>query len=209
MTANDPNDQNGLPELTFLVRLVVGVSILVYGSLFILASTHYLNPARHPVRTVLASAGLITITAASGFWYLSGKLHGLARHILILLTLFVTVLMPLSAIWPGTITHGSFGWTVIGAQPVPGFDVVVPVRGAPWFHYKDHSFHPTDLRPVARHARVVVIGTGWQEGARVPPDVEEDVDARVIAKSTGEAIKTYNRLLNQGYRVGLLLHTTS
>ncbi len=207
--AAEETETSEVPSLLLLTaRFIFTVLILLYGAVLVHLIGTYFNPARHPVLTGLVITTLGTIFIAVSFWFLSGWLSSRVRIALFSIVFMVTVLLPLTAVWPGSITYGEFGFTIVGYQPVPYLDIKIPAGGAPWVHYKDHTFHANEIRSVSTNAKVVVIGTGWQGAARVPDDAVAKTDVRLIVQPTDEAIKTYNKLLRKNVPVSLLIHTT-
>ena len=120
--------------------------------------------------------------------------------------LAIPLLLALSARWPGGITHASFGFTVVGACPIPAFDVRIDGGGTPWFRSKSHRVTLEEAQALLEDADVLVIATGWEGVVQV--DAEVLKDARVRTLRTGEAVELYNRLRSEGRRVAIILHST-
>ncbi|MBI4566606.1 MAG: hypothetical protein HY716_18165 [Planctomycetes bacterium] len=122
--------------------------------------------------------------------------------------LWIVLLLPLSAIWPGGITHARYGLTVVGLYPVPALDVRVSGEGTPWFYPKSHRVTARDVEGLAS-AGVdrVIIGSGWEGAVRVDGSVHR-LRVKVEVLKTPEAIERYKRLKREGLRVALILHST-
>ena len=186
--------------LTFLVALVAAAACWIYLT--------ELDDSRKVI------AGVVTVVGF-GFAIL---VRGIVRRIcvsrsatfLVVLLLAVAVIAPpVSMLYPGTITYARFGLVVYGIIPVPALDVTIGPRGALWFRDKSHLITREEIDDlISPEVEVVIIGTGWQGGARVEPSVKEIEGPEIRIELTPDAYELYNRLKKEGRVVVLLAHST-
>ena len=81
-----------------------------------------------------------------------------------------------------------------------------------WWRREGHRLSLEDLEEVLREKpEVLVVGTGYSGLMRVPKELVErlrEEGIEVMIQRTGEAWKTYNRLLGEGRRVAAAFHLT-
>ena len=113
---------------------------------------------------------------------------------------------------PKTIDSYDFGRIVIDGQRYTTDVIVFPDRVMDgWWRREGHRLHVEDLDEVLRERpEVLIVGTGYSELMRVPNEVRNYVKTmgiELIAQSTREACKTFNRLV-QSRRAVAALHLT-
>lgn len=109
----------------------------------------------------------------------------------------------------GRVTYSEFGWTVYGIIPVPAFDITVDSHGLLWFRDKTHLITEAEItRLLDDNVEVAVIGTGWNNAARLASGVADNVPVRLVVLSTPEAFAEFHRLKAAGASVVLLAHST-
>jgi len=105
-----------------------------------------------------------------------------------------------------------FGQIIIDGRRYTTDIIVFPdrVRGG-WWRREGHRLHVEDLEEIIQEKpEVLIVGTGYSGLMRVPTSVGDylkDKGIELIAQSTTEACKTYNRLA-QSKRVVAALHLT-
>ena len=81
-----------------------------------------------------------------------------------------------------------------------------------WWRKEGHKLHIEDLREVVeRKPEILVVGTGYFGFMKVPKDVKEFLAQKgieLISQKTGEACKTFNKLLSSKRKVAAALHLT-
>jgi len=81
-----------------------------------------------------------------------------------------------------------------------------------WWREEGHRLCDRDLAEILEaKPRVLVIGTGYMGRMRAPDEVRERLAAQgieVIVQRTGEAVKTYNRLRDEGNDAAIAMHLT-
>ncbi len=80
-----------------------------------------------------------------------------------------------------------------------------------WWREEGHNIAIKDLKDLPEKFEVLVIGNGASGVCKVPDETIEHVkktDADVIVRMTGEAVKTYNQLLEEGKDVVGAFHLT-
>jgi hypothetical protein len=81
-----------------------------------------------------------------------------------------------------------------------------------WWRKDGHRLDAADISDIlSAKPDVLVIGTGYAGRMHVPAALRTDIerqDIRVIAETTAEATKTFNRLFNQGKDVAGAFHLT-
>ncbi|MEM3442621.1 MAG: Mth938-like domain-containing protein [Candidatus Bathyarchaeia archaeon] len=109
----------------------------------------------------------------------------------------------------------NFGEMVIKGKKYTSDVIVFPERVIDgWWRLEGHSLCLEDLKEVLSQdpkPELIVVGTGYYGFMKVPADVESALKSKginVIAQPTGEACKTYNKLLNGGKRVVGAFHLT-
>ncbi len=105
---------------------------------------------------------------------------------------------------------------VEGLEPAKDF-MLWPGGGRPWDWNETGTGHspgiqPADVEELLDHgAEVVVLSRGRELQLRTSPSTLELLETRGIearAEETGAAIDLYNRLAEEGARVGGLFHST-
>lgn len=105
-----------------------------------------------------------------------------------------------------------FGRIVIDGRRYTTDVIIFPdrVKGG-WWRMEGHRLHVEDLEEVLRERpAVLIVGTGYSGLMRVPNEVRdffESMGIELIAQSTREACKTFNRLV-QSRQVVAALHLT-
>ena len=128
---------------------------------------------------------------------------------LVLAAVVIIALTPAVSAANGRITYSRFGLSVYGLIPVPTLDITIGPRGGLWFRDKSHNISLDEVQSLlALDVEVLVIGTGWHEGASVDPAIEELSGIEVHILPTPEAFSTFNELVTLGRCVALLAHTT-
>lgn len=147
----------------------------------------------------------LAVPLAAGAWRLRRASD--ARTALILAT--VTVLaMPMTTWMPVHVTVAGFGFTVIGACPLPATDLVVRSNGEVRFRAKSHVVMWGELAPLARDASVIVVATGWQGVVQVDDEATQRLGARLVILENPVALLRYEALRRAGLSVALLFHST-
>ena len=117
--------------------------------------------------------------------------------------------LPASTFWPGGITASRFGLTVVGACPIPAFDITIRANGTVGLRRKTHRITAEEVRALVEPGlEAIIIGNGWDQGSLVDPGVVAQGGILVEVLRTEEAFKRYNALRAQGKRVALIAHTT-
>jgi len=126
----------------------------------------------------------------------------------ILIALLIVGAYPISCLI-GRVTFAEFGLTTYGIIPVPGLDITVDSNGLLWFRDKTHLITETEItRLLDDNVEVAVIGTGWNNAARLASGVAEDVPVKLVVLSTPEAFAEFHRLKAAGVSAVLLAHST-
>ena len=105
-----------------------------------------------------------------------------------------------------------FGRIVINGKRYSSDLIVFPdkVRDG-WWRKEGHRLHVEDLKEVLEaKPEVLVVGTGYSGLMKVPPETRKYVESKgieLIAQSTAEACKTFNRLV-KSRKVVAALHLT-
>ncbi len=153
---------------------------------------------------------IAAIAVAVAAWVLWKLPRWLARRTLLRLILatsmVLTLGLPLSTFLG--ITHSRFGLTVVGACPLPVFDVTVSSGGVLWFRDKTHRVTLAEIERSARGAEILVIGIGWDGAVMVDEDARRFSGARVEIFRTGDAVRRFQQLRREGKSVALILHST-
>ena len=111
-----------------------------------------------------------------------------------------------------TIDSYRFGEIVISGRKYSSDVIIFPDRvQGNWWRSKGHELSLEDIAGVlAESPEVLVVGTGAMGVMRVPPEVQQEIEAqgiRLIAAPTGEAGETYNQL-SSSQKVVAALHLT-
>lgn len=81
-----------------------------------------------------------------------------------------------------------------------------------WWRRKGHRLHIEDLREIfEERPETLIVGTGYSGLMKVPRDVMDrlkEAGIEIIIQRTGEAWKTFNKLLHEGRRVAAAFHLT-
>ena len=81
-----------------------------------------------------------------------------------------------------------------------------------WWRREGHRLDPDDIEDIlAARPDVLVIGTGHAGNLRVPGSLRrtiENYQIKVIAETTADATRTYNRLMEEGQDVAGAFHLT-
>ncbi len=106
-----------------------------------------------------------------------------------------------------------FGEIVIDGQRYTSDVIVFPDRvKADWWRKEGHQLCVEDIKEAFKEKpNVLVVGTGYSGLVKVLPETEKYVRSRgveLIVQRTGEAYKTFNRLVQSGKRVIAALHLT-
>jgi len=152
------------------------------------------------VAAVAGWAGVASITKAIRHRVVAGVTLGIVVAIVLWL--------PLSVVAVGGIAYADFGVTVVGMCPVPAFDLTLRADGAVWFRAKSHTITAAEIRALAEGAERVIVATGWDGQARVEEAALKLEGVKLDVLKTGEAVELYRKLLSEGVRVALLLHST-
>ena len=106
-----------------------------------------------------------------------------------------------------------FGQIVIDGRRYTSDVIVFPDRvKADWWRKEGHQLHMEDIEEALEEKLdVLVVGTGYSGLVKILPETEKYVRSRgaeLIVQRTGEAYKTFNRLVESGKRVIAALHLT-
>jgi hypothetical protein len=106
-----------------------------------------------------------------------------------------------------------FGQIVIDGQRYTSDVIVFPDRvKADWWRKESHRLHVEDVKDALEEKpNVLVVGTGYSGLVKVLPETEKYVRSRgveLIVQRTGEAYKTFNRLVQSGKTVIAAFHLT-
>jgi hypothetical protein len=112
---------------------------------------------------------------------------------------------------PAKIESYQFGHIVIDGQAHHKDVIILPGRViGGWWRKEGHALHPEDLDAVFEAApEVLVVGQGAFGRMQITDETEQalrDAGIELIARPTGEAIETYNRLRDE--RAAAALHLT-
>ncbi len=157
---------------------------------------------------VIAALGLGLAIAGHVLVLKTARRAGSAPAIVVLV--LVLVLAPvLSMFYPGRISHARFGLTVYGLIPVPSLDITIGAHGGLWFRDKSHWISLQEVQPLlTEDVDVLVIGTGWQDMARVDPAIHELEGVEIHSLPTPQAFELFNRYRSEGKRVVIIAHAT-
>jgi hypothetical protein len=106
-----------------------------------------------------------------------------------------------------------FGEIVIDGRRYTSDVIVFPDRvKADWWRKMGHQLCVEDIEEALEEKLdVLVVGTGYSGLVKVLSETEKYVRSRgveLIVQRTGEAYKTFNRLVQSGKRVAAALHLT-
>jgi hypothetical protein len=83
---------------------------------------------------------------------------------------------------------------------------------ANWWRKDGHRLHKEDIKDVlSGNPDVLVVGTGYAGNMRVDDSLIrslEDHHIEIVAQKTHEAVKTFNKLISEGRKVGGAFHLT-
>ncbi len=199
--------QNDIPTGLRILRSLVMVLLLVEGILLEAGILTYLP--EQPTGLLAVAVGVILLVPLVLTWSIPRFVRPRGAAVLLLLVTALAVGPPASATWPGGITLARFGWTVIGAFPVPVFDLRITAGGLVWFRKKTHRVTRKEVAVLLEpDLEVLIIGNGWNGAAAVDDEVRNLPGIRVEILKTPEAVDLYNRLRREGRRVAILLHST-
>lgn len=81
-----------------------------------------------------------------------------------------------------------------------------------WWRKEGHVVDVEDLKDLPADFDVLVIGSGASGMCKVPDEtidyIKKDIGVELVIEMTGEAIKTYNRLVEEGKKVVGAFHLT-
>ncbi len=106
-----------------------------------------------------------------------------------------------------------FGEMRIDGVSYTGDLIILPSGVRPnWWRREGHRLCIDDLEEVLEERpEVLIIGTGYSGLMRVPEEVARrlrEMGIEVVIQRTGEAWKTYNRLIQEGRRAAAAFHLT-
>jgi hypothetical protein len=106
-----------------------------------------------------------------------------------------------------------FGQIVINGRRYTSDVIVFPDRvKADWWRKEGHRLHVEDVKEALEEKpNVLVVGTGYSGLVKVLPETEKYVRSRgveLIVQRTGEAYKTFNRLVKSGKKAIAAFHLT-
>jgi hypothetical protein len=107
----------------------------------------------------------------------------------------------------------SFGSIVIDGKTYTK-DIIVSdnVLNPNWWRKEGHSLAVEDIKEILEdECEVIVIGTGYDGEMVVPLETKKHIESLgidIITKKTTEAVKTYNKLLEDGRKVIGAFHLT-
>ncbi len=106
-----------------------------------------------------------------------------------------------------------FGEMRIDGVRYTGDLIILPSGVRPnWWRREGHRLRVEDLEEILEERpEILVIGTGYSGLMRVPEEVSShlrEMGIEVVVQRTGEAWKTYNRLIQEGRRAAAAFHLT-
>lgn len=103
-----------------------------------------------------------------------------------------------------------FGVTTYSRVPVPYFDMQVRADGVFRPVLKSHRLDAQQLAWVlaGQSPRVLVLGTGWEGGARVAPGLRVPEGTQLLVLPTPEALAAFNQFRSEGISVAIHVHST-
>jgi hypothetical protein len=107
----------------------------------------------------------------------------------------------------------NFGQIIIDGQRYTSDVIVFPDKvKADWWRKEGHRLCVEDIKEILEEKpNVLVVGTGYSGLVKILPETEKYVKSRgveLIAQRTGEAYKTFNRLVQSGKFVIAAFHLT-
>ncbi len=166
--------------------------------------TAYL-PGSYAPAIVVATGCILAATVALTVLRAKSRGWGIAA---ILIALLIVSAYPISCLI-GRVTFAEFGLTTYGIIPVPALDITVDSNGLLWFRDKTHLITETEItRLLDDNVEVAVIGTGWNNAARLAAGVAENIPVKLVVLSTPEAFAEFHRLKAAGVSAVLLAHST-
>jgi hypothetical protein len=111
------------------------------------------------------------------------------------------------------IEYYDFGIIVINGKRYTNDVIVFPDKVKDrWWRKKGHRLSIEDLEEVLKtNPQVIVVGTGYSGLMKVLNEVRQSLDKkgiRLVIEKTGDATKTFNKLVNSGEKVVAALHLT-
>jgi hypothetical protein len=110
------------------------------------------------------------------------------------------------------IEHYRFGSFTFQGERHKSDAIIHADRLTSWWRAKGHSVAREDLESVlAERPGTLVIGTGAMGLMKVPDDTRrfiEDTGIQLVVERTADAVKTFNRLQNEGADVAIAMHLT-
>lgn len=134
--------------------------------------------------------------------------HAVDARTALILAAVTTLGMPATTWGSGPITVAGFGFTVLGACPLPATDLIVMGNGEFRFRAKSHLVTWSEIAPLARDASAVVVATGWQGRVHVEEEARQRLGVRLVVLDNPAALLRYGALRRAGVAVALLLHST-
>jgi len=166
------------------------MSIILVSTVFVLAVIHLLQFPR--IRIVLISFAVLLLVALSGSFLMNKN---------------------------SNITYAKDGVTIYRGLPVIGWDLMIYPSGFPRLVDKKHFFNGQDKQFFLKQENVDILlfGSGYEgngakgfkkeEGAFFIYNEYHQKATQVIIMKTQDAVKIYNRLMEEGKRVLFVLHS--
>ncbi len=107
----------------------------------------------------------------------------------------------------------SFGSIVIGGKNYKS-DIMVSTDKLKtnWWREEGHSLTIGDIKEIIdQKCKILVIGTGYSGAMQVPLETKRHIESlgiKIMVEKTSEAVKTYNKLLEEGRKVIGAFHLT-
>lgn len=105
-----------------------------------------------------------------------------------------------------------FGHMVIAGKAYSSDVFVFPKRVESWWRRESHRVYPEDLEEILREEpEILVVGTGAYGLMKLLPETKEklsEAGIEIREAETGEAVRIYNKLSEEGKKVVGAFHLT-
>ena len=110
------------------------------------------------------------------------------------------------------INNYSFGEIIIDNKTYNHDLILFEGKMTDWWRKEGHNVAIEDLKDLPDDFEVLVIGNGASGVCKVPAEtidyIENDLDVEFVIEMTGDAVKTYNKLMGEGKKVVGAFHLT-
>ena len=110
------------------------------------------------------------------------------------------------------INNYSFGKIIINNKTYDHDLILFEGKITDWWRKEGHVVDIKDLKDLPEDFNVLVIGNGASGVCDVPQKtidyIKNDLGVELVIQMTGEAVKTYNKLLDEGRKVVGAFHLT-